>query len=117
MYKYFPHYVMYIPDNLDQQKKVQPIEDTGLKLMEWEHKDYDEAGNSELTETYNGFTVEVRFHCTCYTSDDPICGLKYFIITSEEDTPRYFTDSYIYPDTNSAFNAATEIIDNGEVPE
>ena len=53
MYKYFPHYVMYIPDNLDQQKKVQPIEDTGLKLMEWEHKDYDEAGNSELTETYN----------------------------------------------------------------
>ena len=46
--------------------------------MEWEHKDYDEAGNSELTETYNRFTVEVRFHCTCYTTDDPICGLKYF---------------------------------------
>ena len=86
-------------------------------IREWEYRDYNETCDPELTEAYNGFTIEVRFYCACDLYEDGICGLKLFIIASDGDTLKYFTDSYIYPDNDSAFNAAAEIIDNGRIPE
>ena len=97
--------------------KNQPPKDTFKEFREWEHKDYAETCDPELTKTYNGFAVEVRFSCTCDIYEDATCGLKLFIITSKSGSPRYFTDSCIYPNETSAFNAATEAIDNREIPE
>ena len=90
------------------------ILDIFRKIKEWKYEDYDETGNPEHTEDYNGFRIEVRFSCQCDIYENAECGLKFFVITANN---RYFTNSYLYHNQISACNNAYEAIDNGEIPE
>ena len=94
-------------------EKIQPAPDPAKKLREWKREYYEETCDPETTETYNGFTIEVRFHCQCYETDNPVCGNKFFIITPKS----IYTDAYVYyGGEGQALNAAYEAIDNGNIP-
>ena len=122
-YKFTPDGITVYPQNKDVNydkinKDSNAIQHQAIdifkELKEWSHQDYNETSQSEHTEDYNGFRIEIRFSCFCHIYEDPECGLQFFIITPNN---RYFTNSCIYSDIINACNDAYTAIDNGEIPE
>ena len=112
-YEAGPHGITFHP--YEKKKNMQPLPDPFKKIREWKREYYEETCNPDVTEQYNGFTVEVRFSCQCHEVDDPVCGNKFFVLTPEG---KIYTDGYIYYGGNDkALNAAYEAIDNGKIPE
>ena len=102
----------------DQERnKMQPNDQAFREIREWESTHYQNISEPQTTETYHGFTIQIREVCQYREDNHPERGLKFYIITPKD---KIYTNGYIYHGPNAncqTLNTAYEAIDNGEIPD